>query len=68
MNKAVNAGKIVRKPGKKPKPKSRVSESMTEQMQDLFQNDMSEKKQRKPFHGGAKKKSSFKSKSRYDSH
>ncbi|KAM3236934.1 DEAD-box ATP-dependent RNA helicase 28 [Capsicum annuum] len=65
VNKAVNAGKIVRKPGKKPKPKSRVSESMTEQMQDLFQNDMSEKKQRKPFHGGAKKKSSFKSKSRY---
>ncbi|KAM3304518.1 DEAD-box ATP-dependent RNA helicase 28 [Capsicum chacoense] len=65
VNKAVDAGKIVRKPGKKLKPKSRVSESRTEQMQDLFQNDMSEKKQRKPFHGGAKKKSSFKSKSRY---
>ncbi|XP_059278965.1 DEAD-box ATP-dependent RNA helicase 28 [Lycium ferocissimum] len=65
VNKAVDAGKIVRKAGNKPKPKSRVSESRTEEMQDLFQNDMSEKKQRKPLHAGGKKKSSFKSKSRY---
>ncbi|XP_060199849.1 DEAD-box ATP-dependent RNA helicase 28 [Lycium barbarum] len=65
VNKAVDAGKIVRKAGKKPKPKSRISESRTEEMQDLFQNDMSEKKQRKPLHAGGKKKSSFKSKSRY---
>lgn len=67
MNKAVDAGKIVRKAGNKPKPKSRASESRTEEMQDLFQNDMSERKQRKPLHAGGKKKSSFKSKSRYDS-
>ncbi|KAK4351862.1 hypothetical protein RND71_027380 [Anisodus tanguticus] len=65
VNKAVDAGKIVRKAGKKPKPKSRVSESRTDEMKDLFQNDMSEKKQRKPLHAGGKKKSSFKSKSRY---
>ncbi|XP_009798202.1 DEAD-box ATP-dependent RNA helicase 28 [Nicotiana sylvestris] len=65
VNKAVDAGKIVRKTGKKLKPKTRVSESRRDEMQDLFQNDMSEKKQRKPHHGGMKKKSSFKSKSRY---
>ncbi|KAH0680641.1 hypothetical protein KY290_023664 [Solanum tuberosum] len=65
VNKAVDAGKIVRKAGNKPKPKSRASESRTEEMQDLFQNDMSERKQRKPLHAGGKKKSSFKSKSRY---
>ncbi|CAN4094003.1 unnamed protein product [Withania somnifera] len=65
VNRAVDAGKIIRKAGKKPKPKSRVSESRTEEMQGLFQNDMSDKKQRKSFHGGGKKKSSFKSKSRY---
>ncbi|CAN4123008.1 unnamed protein product [Withania somnifera] len=67
LNRAVDAGKIIRKAGKMPKPKSRVSESRTEEMHGLFQNDMSEKKQRKSFHGGGKKKSSFKSKSRYDS-
>ncbi|KAL3340804.1 hypothetical protein AABB24_029110 [Solanum stoloniferum] len=65
VNKAVDAGKIVRKAGNKPKPKSRASESRTEEMQDLFQNDMSERKQRKSLHAGGKKKSSFKSKSRY---
>ncbi|TMW99398.1 hypothetical protein EJD97_002647 [Solanum chilense] len=65
VNKAVDAGKIVRKAGNKPKPKSRASESRTEEMQDIFQNDMSERKQRKPLHAGGKKKSSFKSKSRY---
>ncbi|XP_049389859.1 DEAD-box ATP-dependent RNA helicase 28 [Solanum stenotomum] len=65
VNKAVDAGKIVRKAGNKPKPKSRASESKTEEMQDLFQNDMSERKQRKSLHAGGKKKSSFKSKSRY---
>lgn len=67
VNRAVDAGKIVRKAGKKPKPKSRVAESKMEEMQDLSQNDMREKKQRKPLHAGGKKKSSFKSKSRYDS-
>lgn len=66
VNRAVDAGKIVRKAGKKPKPKSRVSESSrTEEKQDLFQNDMRERKQRKSLHAGEKKKSSFKSKSRY---
>ncbi|XP_004238369.1 DEAD-box ATP-dependent RNA helicase 28 [Solanum lycopersicum] len=65
VNKAVDAGKIVRKAGNKPKPKSRASESRTEEMQDIFQNDTSERKQRKPLHAGGKKKSSFKSKSRY---
>lgn len=65
VNRAVDAGKIVRKAGKKPKPKSRVAESKMEEMQDLSQNDMREKKQRKPLHAGGKKKSSFKSKSRY---
>lgn len=65
VNKAVDAGKIVRKAGNKPKPKSRASESRIEEMQDIFQNDMSERKQRKPLHAGGKKKSSFKSKSRY---
>lgn len=65
VNKAVDAGKIVRKAGNKPKPKSRASESRIEEMQDIFQNDTSERKQRKPLHAGGKKKSSFKSKSRY---
>ncbi|CAM8936719.1 unnamed protein product [Rhodiola kirilowii] len=47
---------------RKPKPSSK-----TDEMGDLFQDDMSEKKQKRVARGtGAKKsKSSFKSKSRY---
>ncbi|KAK3006135.1 hypothetical protein RJ639_017056 [Escallonia herrerae] len=64
--KAVDGGKIVKNAGKKPKGPSRINQSRAEEMQELFQSDMSEKKQKKTLHVG-KKKSSFKSKSRYDS-
>ncbi|EYU38793.1 hypothetical protein ABFS82_03G071400 [Erythranthe guttata] len=64
-NKAVDAGRIVKKAVKKPKHPSQATKSRTEEMQELFQGDMSEKKQKRTLAGGVKKKSSFKSKSRY---
>ncbi|KAI3726133.1 hypothetical protein L1987_65930 [Smallanthus sonchifolius] len=64
--KAADAGKAVRtnKKGGAKKPSSHSSKSRPEEMKELFQSDMSEKKQ-KQSSGGAKKSSSFKSKSRY---
>ncbi|XP_042036137.1 DEAD-box ATP-dependent RNA helicase 28-like [Salvia splendens] len=61
-SKAVQAGKIVKKHVKNPK---HPTQSRTDEMQELFQDDMSEKKQKRALNGGLKKKSSFKSKSRY---
>ncbi|XP_011083581.1 DEAD-box ATP-dependent RNA helicase 28 [Sesamum indicum] len=63
--KAVDAGKIVKKSVKKSKHPSQITKSRTEEMQELFQDDMSEKRQKRTQRMGAKKKSSFKSKSRY---
>ncbi|GER57013.1 ATP-dependent RNA helicase [Striga asiatica] len=59
---AVEAGKIVKKSVKKP---NQVRKSRSEEMQELFESDMSEKRQKKTSaRGGGKRKSSFKSKSR----
>ncbi|KAA8528760.1 hypothetical protein F0562_036115 [Nyssa sinensis] len=66
--KAVDAGKIVRKTEKKSKHPSQITQSRTEEMRELFQGDMNEKKQKRAIRGGGKKKSSFKSKSRYESY
>ncbi|KAL0351743.1 UNVERIFIED_CONTAM: DEAD-box ATP-dependent RNA helicase 28 [Sesamum calycinum] len=63
--KAVDAGKIVKKSVKKSKQPSQITKSRTEEMQELFQDDMSEKRQKRTQRMGGKKKSSFKSKSRY---
>ncbi|KAL5557859.1 hypothetical protein UlMin_034070 [Ulmus minor] len=68
--KAADAGKIVMKPksSKKSKHSSQRSQSGTEKMQDLFESDMSERKQKTNVGGAGKKKfkhSSFNSKSRY---
>ncbi|XAR64204.1 RNA helicase [Bertholletia excelsa] len=62
--KAVDAGKIVKVQSKKTKSPQRATQSRTEEMRELFQSDISEKKQKRNIPGG-KKKSSFKSKSRY---
>ncbi|KAL3639050.1 DEAD-box ATP-dependent RNA helicase 28 [Castilleja foliolosa] len=68
-NKAVESGKIVKKSVKKPNNKrpTHSGQSKTEEMQELFQGDMSEKRQKRTFGAGGagKKKSSFKSKARY---
>ncbi|GLT75309.1 hypothetical protein SLA2020_470430 [Shorea laevis] len=66
VKKAVDAGKIVKKPNKKSKHPSQKTQSRTEEMRELFQDDMSEKKKKSTSSAGRKKsKSSFKSKSRY---
>ncbi|XP_073136855.1 DEAD-box ATP-dependent RNA helicase 28 [Henckelia pumila] len=63
---AVDAGRITRKTDKKSKHPIQKNKSRTEEMQELFQNDMSEKRQKRAMGGGgARKKSAFKSKSRY---
>lgn len=62
--KAADAGKTVRT-GKKTKKPSHSTKSRPEEMKELFQSDMSEKKQKRSAQGGGKKSSSFKSKSRY---
>ncbi|KAL1542899.1 DEAD-box ATP-dependent RNA helicase 28 [Salvia divinorum] len=59
-SKAVQAGKIVKKHVKNPK---HPTQSRTDEMQELFQDDMSEKRKKRALKGGLKK-SSFKSKSR----
>ncbi len=67
MNKAVDAGKIVKKPSKKSERPDKRKQSRTNEMRELFQSDMSEKKQKRNFAAGKKKsKNSFKSKSRYE--
>ncbi|KAF4394707.1 hypothetical protein CsatB_019226 [Cannabis sativa] len=65
--KAVDAGKIVMKVVKKSKNSSKRTPSRTEEMKELFESDMTDRKQKRNFSGeGMKKsKSSFKSKSRY---
>lgn len=67
--KAADAGRFVRKVEKKSKhPPAQKTQSRTEEMQELFQSDMNEKKHKRMQKGGGpKKKSSFKSKSRYSS-
>ncbi|KAJ4963145.1 hypothetical protein NE237_023084 [Protea cynaroides] len=66
MTKAQVAGKIVKRPGKTSKGRPQRTQSRPEEMRELFQIDMSEKKQRSTQAAGKKKsKHSFKSKSRY---
>lgn len=68
INKAHEGGKIMRKLVKTPKRLPHRSQSRTDEMQELFQSDMSERKQssKRSTHGMARKKSkhSFNSKSR----
>ncbi|XP_030528216.1 DEAD-box ATP-dependent RNA helicase 28 isoform X1 [Rhodamnia argentea] len=65
VKKALDAGKIVRKPSKKAKRTSERTPSRAEEMKELFQSDMSERKLKKRGAVTGKKKSKFKSKSRY---
>ncbi|KAJ6998834.1 hypothetical protein NC653_014861 [Populus alba x Populus x berolinensis] len=68
VKKAMDAGKIVqKKASKKSKQPPERTQSRTEEMQELFQSDMSEKKQKRRSSGtgNRKSKNSFKSKSRY---
>ncbi|KAI3929106.1 hypothetical protein MKW92_027689 [Papaver armeniacum] len=67
VSKAQAAGKFVRKVEKKtPKRASQRTQSKPEEMKELFQSDMHDKKQKKSTQGGMKKNTkSFKSKSRY---
>ncbi|KAK9165141.1 hypothetical protein Scep_000332 [Stephania cephalantha] len=67
MKKAEAAGKSVKKVGKRSKISSQRTKSKPEEMRELFQSDMSERKQQRSAHQTMKKKSknSFKSKSRY---
>ena len=67
VKRATDAGKITRRVEKKSKHPSQKTQSRMEEMRELFQSDMSEKKQKRNPQGGGKKKSSFKSKSRYES-
>ncbi|KAL9395108.1 hypothetical protein Peur_014393 [Populus x canadensis] len=70
VKKAMDAGKFVqKKASKKSKQPPERTQSRTEEMQELFQSDMSEKKQKRRSSGTGNKKSknSFKSKSRYKS-
>jgi len=67
VKKAVDSGKIVKKSQKKSSNVPRKTPSRTEEMRDLFQTDMKDKKpKRRGVGGGKKAKSSFKSKSRYE--
>ncbi|OMO75436.1 hypothetical protein COLO4_26129 [Corchorus olitorius] len=66
VKKAVDSGKIMKKQNKKSKQANQRTQSRTEEMRELFQSDMSEKRQKSTSGAGRKKsKSSFKSKSRY---
>ncbi|KAK2424872.1 DEAD-box ATP-dependent RNA helicase [Trifolium repens] len=66
---ALDSGKIVKKPQKKSNksnPSRKPSSSRTEDMREAFQNDMKDKKPKQRGSGiGKKAKKSFKSKSRY---
>uniref|UniRef100_A0A7N2N1U2 DEAD-box ATP-dependent RNA helicase 28 n=1 Tax=Quercus lobata TaxID=97700 RepID=A0A7N2N1U2_QUELO len=65
VKKALDTGKIVKNTKKSERPNQR-QQSRTREMQELFQSDMSEKKQKRNSVPGKKKsKHSFKSKSRY---
>ncbi|KAF9683155.1 hypothetical protein SADUNF_Sadunf05G0183100 [Salix dunnii] len=65
VKKAMDAGKIVqKKAGKKSKQPTERTQSRTEEMHELFQSDMNERKQKRSA-GNRKSKNSFKSKSRY---
>lgn len=65
VKKALDSGKIVKKSNKTSKHANQRTQSRTEEMRELFQNDMSERKQKSTSDAGRKKpKSSFKSKSR----
>lgn len=67
VNRALDSGKIVKKREKKPNP-SRKTSSRTEEMRELFQTDMKDKKPKTRGAGAGKKSTkSFKSKSRYQS-
>ncbi|KAF6164020.1 hypothetical protein GIB67_028724 [Kingdonia uniflora] len=63
-SKAQNAGKFVKKTGTKPKQNSHRIQSKPEEMKELFQSEMGERKQSKGL-GKKKSRNSFKSKSRY---
>ncbi|XP_050267704.1 DEAD-box ATP-dependent RNA helicase 28-like [Quercus robur] len=66
VKKALDTGKIVKKNNKKSEHPNQRQQSRTREMQELFQSDMSEKKQKRNSAPGKKKsKHSFKSKSRY---
>ncbi|KAH1153960.1 hypothetical protein GLYMA_18G101600v4 [Glycine max] len=65
VKKALDSGKIVEKNKKKSNNNSRKTPSRTEEMRELFQTDMKDKKPKRGVGGGKKSKSSFKSKSRY---
>ncbi|TYJ34882.1 hypothetical protein E1A91_A05G198500v1 [Gossypium mustelinum] len=66
VKKAVDSGKIVKKSNKSSKQYKQRTQSRTEEMRELFENDMSERRQKSSSNAGRKKpKSSFKSKSRY---
>ncbi|KAM3710861.1 hypothetical protein ACJW31_01G063500 [Castanea mollissima] len=66
VKKALDTGKIVKKKTKKSEHPNQRQQSRTREMQELFQSDMSEKKQKRNSVPGKKKsKHSFKSKSRY---
>lgn len=66
VNRALDSGKIVKKREKKPNPSRKTSSSRTEEMRELFQTDMKDKKPKARGAGAVKKsKKSFKSKSRY---
>lgn len=67
VNRALDSGKIVKKREKKPNA-SRKTSSRTEEMRELFQTDMKDKKPKTRGAGAGKKPTkSFKSKSRYQS-
>lgn len=65
-NKAVEAGKLSKVTNNKSKRPSQKTQSRSEEMHDLFQTDMSEKKAKRSGGMGKKKTKSFKSKSRYE--
>lgn len=65
VKKALDAGKILKKGKRKSNHSSQKTTSRTEEMRELFQSDISDKKQRRGVGTGKKSKSSFKSKSRY---
>ncbi|KAJ7963849.1 DEAD-box ATP-dependent RNA helicase [Quillaja saponaria] len=65
VTKALDAGKIVKKGKNKSDRPPRRTQSRTEEMQELFKSDMTERKPKSIRAGKKKPKSSFKSKSRY---
>lgn len=69
--KARESGKTLKNSSKRAKQDSQKSQTRKEEMLDLFQSDMTDGKQARIRKGnllGKKKKSSFKSKSRYGCH